>query len=642
MKLLPLIILVILSASVEAAMPPSFEDSKNEPIRYVGVRQPIKETFHGNLPHAVGVHRFQAFRANRTQAPEGGNVGWTYNHAPMLAYWKGHFWLQYLANLTGEHNPPGRDLILSSKDGISWTNPRVVFPEMQLPEIDVPNELYGDMPNLAAGTYAIMHQRMGFYTAPNGRLLTLGFYSYSPTPRYGPNHGQGIGRVVREVYEDGSMGPIFYIRYNREVGWSETTAPRFPFYQTSEDRGFLNACEALLSDKLVTAQWWEEDRSTDGFFTLPIDEGPEPKAFNAFQRPDGVWVGLWKNQLAALSKDRGETWSDFGRIPTLNLAGSKVWGQATDDGRFAVLYNHSASMRNRWPMVVITSEDGYHFDDMLAVHVDVPQMRYQGIHKAKGPQYFRGSFPGNGNPPGDHIWMTYSQNKEDLWVTRIPVPVRGEVDKHVDESFDKRKAVADLDTWNLYQLQWASASIENDPSFSDSPYLVLRDEEPHDYAKVETFFPESSKVRVAFKVYQKQVGQGTLEVEVQGRNNERPLRVRFDEEWVGFDEGSAEPDTLPFSSGRWHSVVLEIDCEQSRYSVLLDDQYTLKDIEFANPTDKVQRILFRTGPWRMDVRPFLIPGAPGNNGLFQEDLAGADFKSNLTEYFIDDVVTETY
>ena len=180
------------------------------------------------------------------------------------------------------------------------------------------------------------------------------------------------------------------------------------------------------------------------------------------------------------------------------------------------------------------------------------------------------------------------------------------------------------------------------PVFSDSPYLVLRDEEPHDYAKVETFFPESSKVRVAFRVYQKQVGQGTLEVEVQGRNNERPLRVRLDEEWIGFDEGSAEPHALPFSSGRWHTVVLEIDCKQSRYSALVNDKYTLRDIEFANPTDTVQRILFRTGPWRMDVRPFLIPGAPGNNGLFQEDLAGSDFKSNLTEYFIDDVVTESY
>ncbi len=643
MKHLPSLLLFVCSGSLIQAdpQPPAYEASIDEPVKYVGDRQPVKDTYHGDLPSAVGVHRVQAFRANRTQSPEGGVVGWTYNHAPMLAYWKGRFWLQYLANLTGEHNTPGRTLLASSSDGTSWTNPVVAFPELQLPAFDLPDDLYGDMPDLPVGSYAIMHQRMGFYTAPNGRLLTLGFYSYCPTPRYGPNHGQGFGRVAREVYEDGSMGPIYYVRYNRERGWNEETAPWFSFYTESTDQGFKQAVESLLEDKLVTAQWWEEDRARDGFFTLPDGHFTDPKALSVFQRPDGVWVGLWKRHLASLSQDRGLTWAPYGKTETLNLAGSKVWGQHTDDGRFAILYNHSASMRNRWPMVVISSEDGYHFDDMLTVHHEVPQMRYQGIHKAKGPQYFRGIFPGNGNPPGDHIWMTYSQNKEDIWVTRIALPLRGTVSHHLNESFDNLAGITELNTWNLYQLQWAAARLANDPTYNSSPYLVLRDEEPSDYAKVEAFFPESKKVRVEFRVYQKQIGQGTLEVEVQGRHHERPLRVRFDEGWVGFDEGPAEPDALTFKTGRWHHLALEIDCTKQQYTAVLDGVHRLEDIEFANPVEAVQRIVFRTGPWRMDVRPFLIPGAPGNNGLFQEDLPGMDFKSNLTEYFIDDVKTSS-
>jgi len=639
-----LVLFFIGSPLIAVAQPPSLEESRNEPVVYVGEEQPGADTYHGNLPSAVGVHRFQALRASRSQAPEGGNLGWTYNHAPMLAYWKGRFWLQYLSNLTGEHNPPGRTLVLSSADGMSWSNPEVAFPEMQLPEIDPPDDLYGDMPDIPAGMYAIMHQRMGFYVAPNGRLLTLAFYSYSPTARHGPNHGQGIGRVVREIHEDGSFGPIHYVRYNRHRGWNEETAPRYPFYTESEDRGGREACEALLADKLVTAQWWEEDRSRDGFYTLPLEAGKddEPKSLSAYRRPDGVWVGLWKRQLAALSRDRGQSWEPFGKIPTLNLAGSKIWGQRTDDGRYALVYNHSASMRNRWPTVVITSEDGYAFDNMLMVHHEVPQMRYQGIHKAKGPQYFRGIFPGNGNPPGKHLWVTYSQNKEDIWVARVAVPVTGTAGKHLNETFNALGAVTDLDTWNLYQLQWASADIGHDPTYSDNPCLVLRDEEPHDYSKVETFFPESKRVQVEFRVYQKQVGQGTLEVEVQNGRNERPLRVRFDEEWVGFDEGPTEPDALPFRSGRWHHILLEIDCTRQTYTASVNGEHRLENIPFANPVEAVQKIIFRTGPWRMDVRPFLIPGAPGNNGLFQEDLAGADYKGNLTEYFIDDVKTSAF
>ena len=50
----------------------------------------------------------------------------------------------------------------------------------------------------------MMHQRMGFYTAPNGRLLVLAFYAHAEEPfREG-----GIGRVVREAYKDGTYGPI--------------------------------------------------------------------------------------------------------------------------------------------------------------------------------------------------------------------------------------------------------------------------------------------------------------------------------------------------------------------------------------------------------------------------------------------------
>jgi hypothetical protein len=73
-----------------------------------------------------------------------------------------------------------------------------------------------------------MHQRMGFYHAPNGRLLTSGFYSYCPNVRYGPNRGQGLGRVIREVLPDGEFGPITFIRYNRHAGWNESNTP-FPF-----------------------------------------------------------------------------------------------------------------------------------------------------------------------------------------------------------------------------------------------------------------------------------------------------------------------------------------------------------------------------------------------------------------------------
>jgi len=205
------------SFAVAAKMPPSIEKSASEPIKYVGGVVCDKRYYDGRLRYAIGAHNYQAMRANRTNAPEGGVVGWTYNHQPYLCYWNNQFYLQYLSNLTGEHVPPGRTLLMTSKDGLNWSSPRVVFPKYPLPRINRRFPEVGKV-DLPAGTFSVMHQRMGFYIAPNGRLLTLAFYSFCPHPRKGPNNGQGLGRVVREVYKDGTFGPIYFIRYNRHPG----------------------------------------------------------------------------------------------------------------------------------------------------------------------------------------------------------------------------------------------------------------------------------------------------------------------------------------------------------------------------------------------------------------------------------------
>src|SRR5438034_4457526 len=151
----------------------------------------------GKLRPAIGVENRQVFRANRTHPELGDGFGWTYNHAPMLAWWNGKFYLEYLSNPTGEHVAPGQTLVITSLDGRAWSKPTVVFPVYKLPQ----------------GNPAMMHQRMGFYVAPSGRLLVLAFYGQSPNPfKMG-----GVGRVVREAYKDGTYGPIYFIRYNRHA-----------------------------------------------------------------------------------------------------------------------------------------------------------------------------------------------------------------------------------------------------------------------------------------------------------------------------------------------------------------------------------------------------------------------------------------
>lgn len=135
-------------------------------------------------------------------------------------------------------------------------NPEIIFPEYALPEITYTEPGTGRKFHLPEGTKSVMHQRMGFYITRDERLLTLAFYSYSPDSRIGPNRGQGLGRVVREVYKDGSYGPIYFIRYNRHAGWNETNT-RFPFFRTSTGNA-PHACASMsrVRDSASTSAKW--------------------------------------------------------------------------------------------------------------------------------------------------------------------------------------------------------------------------------------------------------------------------------------------------------------------------------------------------------------------------------------------------
>jgi len=648
-KILPLLIALLVCLTVfSQKRPPSVKKSLAEPIIYSEGLQPDAKYFDGGLPHAVGVHNYQAFRANRVNPTEqGSKTGWTYNHQPYLSYWNNKFYLEYLSGEFQEHTPPTRVLLMTSENGKDWSDPEVIFPIYDLPEIKT------DKGYLPEGTKAVMHQRMGFYVAPNGKLLASAFYSYCLTPRHSPNAGQGIGRVVREVKEDGTYGPIYFIRYNTHNNYNETNT-NFPFYKKSEDSEFIEACESLLNDKLVSLQWWEEDRAKDGFYvvdpgdvegaayfseTITTSRGAG-KAFNYYHRNDGVVVGIWKNQWSALSEDDGKTWTPFTKNKTLNPTGAKVWGQKLDDGRFALVHDQTAGFRNRYPMVVMTSDDGRDYDRMMAVRGDIPQRRYQGIHKRIGAQYFRGIIEGNGNPPGDELWVTYSVNKEDIWLSRINVPIKGKVNKNVNQNFENLKSIQDLKLWNLYVPKWAALNLIENPN-NQNTVLELRDESPYDYAKVERIFPESKKVEISFDLKTVIAQQGyALEVEIQNQSTGRPIRLRIDETKLMFDRHQVKTDAVDYTVGEWSKIKLFIDTENKTYNAFYNNKLVRENISFANDVEviSVERIVFRTGPYRGYTDAlFAEQGAPSAGALTIEDLPASGTKVAPCVYWIDNV-----
>ena len=579
----------------------------DEPVRYVGTEQ-ADTTHDGGLRWAVGAKSWQAFRANRTHPELADDFGWTYNHAPMLAYWRGRFYLEYLSAPVHENKGPMHSMLMSSADGITWEKPRIVFPEYRLPD----------------GVIAQVHQRMGFFVAPDGRLLVLGFYGI---PNH-PNDGRGVGRTVRELHADGSFGPIYFIRYNAHNGYGEKNTS-LPFYTASPDDGFKRACAALLAHKLMTLQWWEEDRAKDGFY--PDFGGTVTKALSFFHRKDGAVVALWKSSWTALSTDDGRTWSRPVQAPTLVMAEAKVWGQRTPDGRYVLVYNPTADNRHRWPLALATSDDGVNFDQMLTVVGEVPPRRFNGTDKAFGPQYNRGIAEGNGTPPGNAFWLTYSMNKDDLWTCRVPVPVRATVSEPVRDDFNTGP-IEDL-PWNLYSPQWASVRLADFPSATNRS-LELRDRDPADYARAVRIFPETKKATVRFKVLAKQSAHGRLEIELLDRHGYRPpVRLVFDEHGrvQALDGDQAAPVTLQrYAADTWYDVVVRFDLMKEKFDVEIDGRSLLTGAELLDPTGALERISFRTGAYRTSPTR-RDPKSPG------EDFPGADEPVPEAVFYLDDV-----
>jgi hypothetical protein len=586
--------------------------SIKEPVRYIGGETIDPNVHEGRLRYAIGVESRQTIRVNRTHPEWAEGSGWTYNHASNIAYWNNKFYQQYLSNPIDEHIPEGQTLITTSADGRNWRKPEVVFPPYTPPPgTELPDSAIGYM----------MHQRMGFYIAPNGRLLVLAFYGHAEDPfREG-----GIGRVVREAYEDGTYGPIYFIRYDSHTKWNETNTS-YPFYMKSKDKGFLKACNDLLSDKLITMQWWDEDAGLDGFYSI-TEAG---SAFNYYHRKDGKITGFWKRSLCAISDD-GKHFSKPVKVPTLTMAGGKMWGQATEDGRYALCYNPIELDEHRYPLIIVTGDDGIIFDNMVLVQGEVPPRRFMGRWKDFGPCYMRGIIEGNGNPPGNDMWLSYSMNKEDIWISRIPTPVKYSVKGNVKDDFNDMEVGGGVADWNIYAPQWSPVNLA-EYTGTNNKCLQFSDKEPYDYARAIRVFEESKKAKISVNISPAQTDNGVFEVDVTDRFGNRPVRIKFDNDGnIKAVNGSKEVVLLSYNADNWYELEISIDARPfGSYSLSVNGKEVLSDAELAVAVKSVERVSFRTGAYRD------LPNRKTPNQDPAPPLPGADEQVKEAIFYIDD------
>jgi hypothetical protein len=518
------------------------------------------------LPPAIGVRSYCVFRASKVVPELTDGRGWTYHHHVDMACWRERLYVGWNSCERDEDVWPSRELYSTSIDGITWSDPQEMFPQ----GVSTPLRMY-------------------FFRAPNGRMLVIAGLRADIDKTSEDRKG---GLVVREIRPTHSLGDIFTLQQSPTP--IEKSPPPF---ESARDAGFVEACRQLLADTVFLEQqdrgrllgrramkWHRAENWPGGKVPGDNEKWVSGKAFSFFIRPDGAIVGISKMGWTTISTDGGKTWSQPEVPPTLITGKAKVWSQRTSDGRYALVYN--PSKRQRFPLIVVRGEDGIHFRDMRIVQGELPRQRYAGRDRSIGPQYVRGisHWADDGSlAAADHraMWLVYSMNKEDIWVSRLPLP-------------EKADATGDAEPWNLYQPKWSSVTIEPDDS------LQLENFDPYDYACATRAFPQRQRAMARFDVTPQQPDGSELEIELLSKfGSRRSVRVSIASNgMVQAADAERMTDLAPYAAGQRLSFRIDIDAPVGQFSLSLNGARLLENAAFAEPAQDLHRISFRTGAAR--------------------------------------------
>lgn len=504
---------------------------------------------YGNLQPLPGVANNQVFRASRADPDDTDGKGWTYHHHVDLGVWRGKLYCAWDSCEKDEDVWPSRELYATSDDGFTWSKPVELFPM-----------------GLSTGL------RMYFFRATNDRMLAIAGFRGGKDPLSERAKGS---LVVREINPDHTLGEVFMLRPTTDL----TKQPIPLAFESSTDAAFVNACRQLLANKPFLEQQDYGNLLGDAKMkwhdvnAWPADE-PSRAEFNRFgkalafyHRKDGALVGTMKWGWVLVSHDEGETWSSPVRPPTFVSGMAKAWGQRTSDGRYALFYN--PSLTERYPLVQVTGDDGITFGNMRVIHGEAPPMRYEGLYKAAGPQYVRGvsEWSSDGSFKDSATWVAYSVNKEDIWVSRVPVAT----------ATTQPAAPGDLRAclnrgWIICSPRWAQATAELDTD--GTPYVRFADRDPLDHGQV--MIPTIDGAPTRFR-----------------------LRADTDrDQTIDLLDRPAVPAghvVLSLRANVWAEVQIKLDDDAKHFSVMLDGREIVTNVVYATDAMRVRFVCIATG-----------------------------------------------
>jgi hypothetical protein len=190
------------------------------------------------------------------------------------------------------------------------------------------------------------------------------------------------------------------------------------------------------------------------------------------------------------------------------------------------------------------------------------------------------------------MWITYSMNKEDIWVSRVRVPIENRALSHVNDDFNTLPDGQELDLWNLYSPLRAKTVIGKRDG---KKVLELHDSDEFDYAKAERLFPPSGKTEVEFSVTASRNDCGLLHVELQDYKGTAAIRLVFDRDgFLKMKAGYRMRNIAVFPPGTEYKIRITATASNRFYTVYVNDLEGRNGLFFA-PVSGLERLVFRTG-----------------------------------------------
>ena len=580
-----------------------FNPEKKDSVIWVDNKELVRLNLNlpdGGLQPQPGVLNLQLFRSTRDNPEIADGDGWTYAHHMDLAIWKGKYYAAWNMTLKDEDRLPSKVVYATSPDGITWSNPVDLFPRE-----------------------SAWATRFYFFRASNDRMLT---FCVAKNNAGEISEDKKSILQVREIKSNHQLGPVYIL-----VNPSKSTAPSF---ETSKDKGFVTACREAVSNNMLLEQqdygvflgdrkmvWHEKTPPYKGFYKFG-------KAFCFYHREDGKIVGLTKMGFATTSDDNGKSWSEPILPISLTAGSAKVWGQKTNDDRYVLAYNPDPNRSKRYPLVLVQGDDGSHFKDMRVVHGEFSPLRYPGLYKDPGYQYVRGipEWSTDHSLNDKALWLIYSVNKEDIWLSRIPLPVRSSLPGYPNDDFKSTSTGKIVESWNLYSPKWAPVSIITEPGIPTNKCLALEDGDPVEHAQAMRLFPTTPVIEAKFRIRPMQYG-AYFEAEMADVNGNPMFQVYLNDEVEIMFSGKGNPHHLDFyQPGKWMTILIKADSRTGFCTIALNGTMVKSYLMKPNGYQPFQRLIFRTGK-RYDV------------GATVTLATGADRKSDKPDTFlIDDVV----